>query len=94
MSWEVKIIDDVPVKIHDIVVHKFRINDGEDPDLFAAEPIWKWQQSEMGQWVMENAMEKPMWSRQMDYNTYGYQYAIQAKLKEADYLIWALKWGT
>ena len=94
MSWEVKIIDDVPVKIHNVVVHKFRVTDGEDPDLFAAEPIWKWQQTEMGQWVMENAMEKPIWSRHLDYNTYGYQYAIQAKLKEADYLVWALRWGT
>jgi hypothetical protein len=94
MSWEVKIINDVPVKIHNVVVYKFRIADNEEPDLYAAEPIWNWQESEMGQWVMENAVDKPVWERQVDYITYGYQYAIRAKLKEADYLIWALKWGT
>jgi hypothetical protein len=94
MSWEVKIIDDVPVKIHNVVVYKFRISDSEEPDLYAAEPIWNWQESEMGQWVMENAVDKPIWERRVDHNTYGYQYAILAKLREADYLIWALKWGT
>ena len=84
MNWEVKIIDDEPVKIHDVVVHQFRLSDVEDPELFAAEPIWRWQQTELGQWVMENAMEKPIWHRHMDYNTYGYHYAITAKLKDPD----------
>ena len=94
MSWEVKVIDNVAVKIHNVIVHRFSVADCEDPQLFAAEPIWKWQESEMGQWVMENALEKPIWSRHIDYNSYGYQYIIQARLKEADYLVWALQWGT
>jgi hypothetical protein len=92
MNWEVKIIDDEPVKIYNVVVHQFRLSDVEDPELFAAEPIWKWQQTELGQWVMENAMEKPIWNRHIDFNTYGYHYAITAKLKDPDYVWFLMKY--
>jgi len=47
----------------------------------------------MGKWVMERAVDTPEWHRQMNYQTYGYQYAIVAKLKGVDYTFWALKWG-
>lgn len=87
------VFDDRVHEIHTVVVHRFRMGDVEDPDLYAAEPLYQWQESEMGQWVMERAVDTPEWHRHADPMTFGYQYAIVAKLKDIDYTFWALKWG-
>lgn len=90
---QVKIIDGVPVAFSDVVVHHFPMGDVEDPDLYAADPLYKWQQSEAGTWVMAHAVEPPFWVRQPDLSSYGYRYYIVARLKEADQTFWSLKWG-
>jgi hypothetical protein len=77
----------------EIVVHEFRMGDVEDPNLYAAEPIIQWQQSESGQWIMERAVDQPSWHRSTDPATYGYRFEIRAKLKDIDYTYWVLKWG-
>jgi hypothetical protein len=87
------VFDDRVHEIHTVVVHRFRMGDVEDPDLYAAEPLYQWQESEMGQWVMERAVDTPEWHRHADPMTFGYQYAIVAKLKDVDYTWWTLKWG-
>jgi len=87
------IIQDKVHEVHSVIVHRFRMGDVEDPDLYAAEPLWKWQQSDMGKWVMEHSVETPMWHRQMNTNQYHMEYAVQAWLKGADYSFWVLKWG-
>ncbi len=73
-------IDDRVEEVKEIVVHEFTMGDVDDPDLYAAEPMWKWQQSEIGQWVMEHAVETPAWYRIPDVMQYGYKYQIRAKL--------------
>jgi hypothetical protein len=90
---EYMIIDDKVHQIHKIIVHRFRMGDVEDPDLYAAEPLIEWQNSEMGKFVMEKSVETPMWHRMHDQISYGYVYAIEAWLKGADYSFWVLKWG-
>ena len=54
------------------VVHTIRMGDVEDPDLFVAEPIYQWQQTEAGKWIMENSLPKPSWHRHHDKYTYDY----------------------
>jgi hypothetical protein len=93
-TYEVMVFGDRAYKIHKIVVHRFRMGDVEDPDLYAAEPLLQWQESEMGKWVMERAVDTPEWHRHADHTTFGYQFAIVAKLKDVDYTFWALKWGS
>jgi hypothetical protein len=90
---EYMIIEDKVHQIHKVIVHRFRMGDVEDPDLYAAQPLWEWQQSEMGKWVMEKSIETPMWHRQTNPNQYHTEYAVQAWLKGADYSFWVLKWG-
>ena len=80
-------------RIHTLIVYRFTMGDVEDPDLYAAEPLYQWQNSEMGQWIMERAVETPEWHRMADSYNYGYQYTIVAKLKDIDYTWWTLKWG-
>jgi hypothetical protein len=76
------IIDDKVHEIHQIIVHRFRMGDVEDPDLYAAQPLIEWQNSEVGKWCIENAEEVPYWIRQTDPTTYGYRYIVMARLSE------------
>ena len=87
------VIEDRVHQIHKVVVHRFRMGDVDDPDIYAAQPLYDWQQSEMGKWIMEKAVDTPEWHRNLDHTTYGYQYAIVAKLKGVDYTFWQLKWS-
>ena len=76
-----------------LIVHQFTMGDVEDPDLYAAEPIWTWQQTEAGKWVMEHAVETPSWHRAHNVGYYGYQYQIQADLHPEDASWFLLKWN-
>ena len=71
---------DVVTEIHKVVVHRFQLGDVEDPDLYAAEPIYKWEKSEAGQFIMEHAIDTPEWHRQLNHSFYGYEYAIVAMM--------------
>jgi len=73
------IVGDRVEECKEFVVHSFQMGDVEDPDLYAAEPLWKWQNSDIGQWVMKNAADTPTWHRMADAVTYGYRYQIRAK---------------
>lgn len=90
-TYETMVIDNVAHRIHQVVVHEFRVGDVDDPDIYAGSSLWDWQTSEDGKWVLEHAVETPSWRRQTDYNTYAYRYAVIAKLREADLIIWKLK---
>ena len=87
------LIDDRVDEVHSVIVHRFKMGDVEDPDLYAAQPLWEWQQSEMGTWVMEHSVETPMWHRHNNPAGYHTEYAVQAWLKGADYTFWVLKWA-
>jgi hypothetical protein len=93
VTYDNMIIGDKAHKIYKTVVHRFRMGDVEDPDLYAAQPLWEWQDSEMGKWVMERAVETPEWHRMHDHISYYHRYAVVAKLKDVDYTFWTLKWG-
>lgn len=88
---EYKIINDQVVCFSDICVHEFTMGDVEDPDLYAAEPIMAWQDSEAGKFVMEHAVEVPYWIRQADHSSYGYRYRIIARLSEQNQTFFRLK---
>ena len=88
---EYKIIDDRVVCFSDICVHAFTMGDVEDPDLYAAQPISEWQDSEAGKFIMAHAVDKPYWIRQIDNSSYGYQYKIMARLSEQNQTFFKLK---
>ena len=90
---EVKIIDDCAVRFRDVCVHEFHMGDVDDLDIYIAAPIWEWQQSESGLWIMEHAEREPYWVQNMDVNTLGYRIRIMARLSEQNEVFWRLKWG-
>jgi hypothetical protein len=77
----------------DTCLHTFRMGDVEDPYLYASQPIYEWQQTEHGQWVMEHAVEEPTFFCNADFNSFGYRVTIMGKLEEKDYTFFKLKWG-
>jgi len=73
------------------IVHEFRLSDVDDPDIYAAGPIFDWERSEAGSWVMKNAYDKPSWYKQLDTMTYGYKFQIRADLTPEQITYFELK---
>ena len=92
LAAEIKILDGKPVRFRDVCVHEIKMGDVEDPDLCVASPIWDWQNSDAGQFVMEHAEDKPYWTRHTDPSIYGHLYRIMARLSEQNETFWRLKW--
>ena len=72
-------------------VHSIRMGDVEDPDLMVAQPIWEWQQTDAGKYIMKNSLPTPMWNRTADPNTYGHLYIITAYLTSKQLTFYKLK---
>jgi len=75
-----------------LTVHSFRMGDVEDPEIYAAQPLYEWETSEQGQWVMEHAIEPPIFLFRTDYASYGYEVTIDARLQEEDATYFRLRW--
>lgn len=88
-----KVENDIVKEIHKVVVHRFDMADVEDPVLYAAEPLWQWEQSEAGQFVMKNAEDKPTWQKYMDPMFMGYRFIIVAELEKKKLSEFYLRWG-
>ena len=87
------VVDNVAVTVRDVCVYNIRIGDTEDPDIAVAEPIWQWQQTEAGKFIMQHAVEQPYYVSHIDYTMYGHVYKIMARLRGPDETFWRLKWG-
>lgn len=92
-KFDTQIINGIATRIHTVVVHTFDVRE-EDAVLFAAEPLYKWQQSEQGKWVMAHALEQPVWQSQLDYQVFTTRFVIIAKLQGRDYTFWTMKWNS
>ena len=76
-----------------IKVPEFTMGDVDNFEIYVAEPLYKWEKSEPGQWVMANSSEVPYWTSRWDLNSYGTRVSIIAELKEEDATYFNLKWG-
>lgn len=80
-------------EIHKVVVHTFRISDVEDPDLWAGQSLYEWQESDQGKFVMTHAIDKPEWHRQLDTYGMGWMYTVVAELESKKLSEFYLRWG-
>lgn len=80
-------------EIHKVVVYRFSLGDVDDPEIYAAQPIWEWQQSPAGKFVMENSIEQPSFHRHSNPLTWGYNYAIIAEIEKKKLSEFYLKFG-
>lgn len=74
-----------------VLVHKIKMGDVEDPDLFVSIHLYEWEKSEVGKFVMEKSNPTPIWKRYADPTTMGWTYAIIAYLSEQDHVYYKLK---
>ena len=75
-----------------VTFHTFRMGDVEDPDIYAAQPIWEWQQTEPGQWVLIHCPD-PRYVVESDNMSWGYRVRLYGELEEKDATFFQLKWG-
>jgi hypothetical protein len=80
-------------EIYRAVVYRFSVSDTDDPEIYAAEPIWRWQQSEAGKFVMEHAITVPVFHKNISFESLDYEYAITAELEKKKYSEFLLRFG-
>jgi hypothetical protein len=91
--YQYMLVGDRVEETREVTVHTFSMGDVDDPDLYAAHPLWEWQESEQGKWVMTHAVDTPVWHRTADPMNFGYKYVITAKLQGARLTEWMLRHG-
>lgn len=75
-----------------ITFHTFRMGDVDDVDVYAAQPIYEWQQTDHGRWVMENAYDLKYYT-QPDAAYWGHLVAIRGEIKDPKKLTeYFLRW--
>ena len=74
-----------------MIFHQFNLGDVEDPDIYAAQPMWEWQQTEKGRWVMEHGLELA-YSIYPDVQNFGYKVSITGLLNSEDEVYYTLKY--
>ena len=77
-----------------IIAHQFGLGDVEDPEVYAAQPIYEWEQTEQGRWLHEHSYKQMEWKIAINYDTYGYKVIISAWLAEKDLTYYMLKWSS
>jgi hypothetical protein len=75
-----------------MILHEFTMGDCEDPYLYAAQPIYEWQQTEHGKWIMANVVEEPVFHIQPDATLFGMRVVITGKLNPEAETFFRLKY--
>lgn len=74
-----------------ITFHEFTMGDVEDVEIYAAQPIYEWQQTTQGRWVMEHAQDLKFYTS-ADPNTLGYRVQIRGDIDEKHATEFFLRW--
>ena len=67
------------------------MGDVEDPDIYAAQPLYEFMQTNKGQWIKENCAD-PQYSIVADPMTYGYRITVYGALNERQQTEYFLRW--
>ncbi len=74
-----------------VTFHEFTMSDVDDVDIYVAEPIYNWQQTDKGRWVMANATDIKYFTS-ADPDTFGYRVVIRGDLEEKSLTEYLLRW--
>lgn len=74
-----------------MIFHSFTMGDCEDPEIYAAHPLYEWQQTEMGAWVMKHC-PSPTYQIGPDLDSWGYRVTIHGELSVEDATFFTLKY--
>lgn len=75
-----------------IIFHTFRMGDVEDPELYAAGPLYEFMKTPKGLWIKENCGD-PMFNTMLDPYSYGYKISVYGEVEEKLATEYYLKWA-
>jgi len=75
-----------------IKFHSFLLGDVEDPDIYVAAPLYDWQQTTKGKWVMENCKDVA-YIISPSFESFGYVVNIKGKLDDKLAVEYYLRWS-
>lgn len=79
--------------VYSYTVYECGLGDVEDPDIYAAQPLYEWQQTDAGRWVMEHATETPSYHISADPSTFGYKCTVRASFDERTAVEYCLRYA-
>ena len=74
-----------------VTFYSFSMGDVEDVDIYAAGPIYDWQQSPQGRWAMQHAKDLKFYTT-ADLTTFGYRICIRGELQDQALTEYFLRW--
>jgi hypothetical protein len=74
------------------LLHQFAMGDVEDPEIYAAEPIYQWEKSEIGQWCHQHAYNLRFYISP-SLESFSQTVIIRGDMTDKDYSFFLLKWG-
>ena len=77
---------------NEINVHEILMGDVEDPDLMIAAPIYEWQQTDAGKYIMEHSDPTAKWVRSNSPSYMGHKYTIKGYLTDKQVTYFKLKY--
>jgi hypothetical protein len=78
--------------MHRVTFHTFTMGDVDDPEIYAAQPIYEWQQTEQGRWVMDHCND-PKFAIEPDGQSWGHRVRLYGDINDKDATFFKLKWG-
>jgi len=75
-----------------VTFHTFSMGDVDDVDIYVTQPIYEWQQTEQGKWVMEHCKD-PQYTVGPDDTNWGHRVRLYGNLEDKDATFFELKWG-
>lgn len=75
-----------------IIFHTFTMGDVEDPEIYIAQPVYEFQQTDKGKWMMENGQDL-QYQISADYDCYGYKIVLYGKLDDRLATEYYLRWA-
>lgn len=74
-----------------IIFATFNMGDVEDPEIYIAQPIYEFQQTPKGQWMMSNCKD-PTYQIMPCPETYGYRAVISGLVEDIQATEYYLRW--
>jgi hypothetical protein len=74
-----------------LALHTFKMGDVDDVEIYVAQPIYEWQQTEVGRWCMEHATNHHYLTA-LDPSSYGYKVTITGDLEDKLATEFLLRW--
>jgi hypothetical protein len=75
-----------------IEVHSFGIGDPDDPEIYAAQPLHEFMQTNKGQWIKEHCQD-PMYIIRPDITMFSQRVIVYGTVEDISATEYYLRWG-